>query len=481
MMPERTRTLTEPFKIKMVEPLRVTTEAHREQALREAGYNPFLLRSVDVFIDLLTDSGTGAMSDAQWAGMMRGDESYAGASSWENLERVVKALTGMPYVLPTHQGRAAERILYGLLGGPGRIFLSNTHFDTTRANIEFTKALAVDLPCPEARDTELYAPFKGNVDLEALAAMIATHGADNIGAVIVTVTNNSAGGQPVSMANVRAVRALCDAHGLRLVIDGCRIAENAYFISDREAGYSDKSYYDIAREMLSLADAFIMSAKKDGLSNTGGLLTLRDRALAEKCSNQLIISEGFVTYGGLTGRDMEAIAIGLEEVFHKDYLEYRIRSTAYLGDHLRAKGIPVVWPIGGHAVYIDAHALYPNIPLEEFPGQALVADLYLKGGIRCVEVGSVMFGKYESDGRLLPAAKELVRLAIPRRVYTQSHIDYVVDVFDDILALRGKRHGYHITYEPPFLRHFTAQFAPSEDGPRAPPAGILDPSTGKSL
>ena len=452
------RTLTEPFKIKMVEPLRVTTEEYRKDVLKNSGYNPFLLRSSDVFIDLLTDSGTGAMSDRQWAGIMVGDESYAGARSWEHLETVVKELTGMPYILPTHQGRAAERILYGILGGPDKVFISNTHFDTTRANIEFTGAKAIDIVYEAAKDPELDLPFKGNIDLEQLESLIKEHGAPYIAAVIITVTNNSSGGQPVSMGNVKALRKICDAHKLLLVIDGCRIAENAYFIKHREEGYADKTYEEIAKEMLRLGDAFIMSAKKDGMVNIGGLLTMKDEALSVKCKNLLIISEGFTTYGGLAGRDMEALAIGLTEVFDPDYLHYRIRSTAYLGEHLRNKGVPVVWPIGGHAVYIDAKKLYPNIPVEQYPGQSLVCDLYIKGGIRCVEVGSVMFGKYDETGKLIPAANELVRLAIPRRVYTQSHIDYVLDVFDDILELRQQSKGYKITYEPPFLRHFTARF-----------------------
>lgn len=454
------RTLTEPFKIKMVEPLTVTTEAYRTEALKKAGYNTFLLRSQDVFIDLLTDSGTGAMSDKQWSGIMMGDESYAGARSWEHLERVVKALTGMEYVLPTHQGRAAERILYTILGGPEKLFISNTHFDTTRANIEYTGATAIDIVCEDGKDNEIDLPFKGNIDLEKLEKLLVENGREKVAAVIMTVTNNSSGGQPVSMENMKAVRRICDKHGIMMVIDGCRIAENSYFVKHREAAYSEKTYEEIAQEMLNLGDAFIMSAKKDGLVNMGGLLTVKDEALSIKCRNLLIISEGFTTYGGLSGRDMEALAIGLGEVFDKDYLHYRIKSTAYLGERLRAKGIPVVWPIGGHAVYIDAKKLYSNIPVEEYPGQALVVDLYLKGGIRSVEVGSVMFGKYDEGGKLIPAANELVRLAIPRRVYTQSHIDYVLDIFDDILELKAQKNGYAITYEPPFLRHFTAHFKP---------------------
>ncbi len=459
-MSERMRTLTEPFKIKMVEPLKVTTEEYRREALKVAKYNPFLLRAQDVFVDLLTDSGTGAMSDKQWSGIMMGDESYAGARSWEHLESVVKSLTGMEYIIPTHQGRAAERILYSIIGGPDKVFISNTHFDTTRANIEYTNAEAIDIVCTEADNVESFAPFKGNIDLEKLEQLIKERGSKAIAAVIMTVTNNSSGGQPVSMANMKAVRKICDKHQIMMVIDGCRIAENSYFVKHREEEYSKKSYLEIAQEMLHLGDAFIMSAKKDGLVNMGGLLTVKDKELSVKCQNLLIISEGFTTYGGLSGRDMEALAIGLTEVFDEDYLNYRVKSTAYLGEKLKAKGVPVVWPIGGHAVYIDAKKLYNQIPVEEYPGQTLAVDLYLKGGIRTVEIGSVMFGKYDEQGKLIAAEQELVRLAIPRRVYTQSHIDYVLDVFDDILEMRNQKNGYKITYEPQFLRHFTSHFEP---------------------
>ncbi|MBL7811423.1 MAG: tryptophanase [Bacteroidetes bacterium] len=457
---ENQKTLAEPFRIKMVEPLKVTNEAYRLSKLRQAGYNPFLLNSEDVFIDLLTDSGTGAMSDRQWAGLMMGDESYAGARSWHHLEDEVKDLTGMPYVLPTHQGRAAERILYGLLGGKDKVFISNTHFDTTRANIEFTGATAIDIPCAESTDTETWAAFKGNMDIEKLESLINEYGSEQVGAVILTVTNNSAGGQPVSMANAKAVRDVCSQYGVLLVLDGCRIAENSYYIRHREAGFGEKTYREIASGMFAIADAFIMSAKKDGLVNMGGLLTLRSKDLAERCTNLLIISEGFATYGGLTGRDMEALAIGLREVFNPDYLEYRIKSTEYLGNHLREAGIPLLWPTGGHAIYIDAQKMYPHIPVHEYPGQALVCSLYQTGAIRSVEVGSVMFGKTTDDGMLIPAAKELVRLAIPRRVYTQSHIDYVVEVFTRLKETAAATRGYRIVWEPPFLRHFTARFEP---------------------
>lgn len=454
----RQRTLAEPFRIKMVEPVRMTTPEYRKQILRKAGYNPFLLRSDDVYIDLLTDSGTSAMSDRQWSAMMLGDESYAGASSWEKLETEVKDLTGMHYVLPTHQGRAAERILYGQLGGKGKVFVSNTHFDTTRANIEFTGATAFDCMSDESLDIDLELPFKGDMDIAQARQYILQYGPENVAAIVLTVTNNSAGGQPVSMANARQVRALCDEFGILLVLDGCRIAENAYFIKHREANYSDKSFREIAQEMLSISDAFIMSAKKDALVNMGGLLVLRDKKLAEKCTNLLIISEGFATYGGLSGRDMEAMTVGLQEVFDMDYLHYRIKSTEYLGKHLQEKGVPLVKPFGGHAIYIDAKNFYDHIPVHEFPGQALVCDLYEQGAIRCVEVGSVMFGKYDAQGNHIAPKSELVRLAIPRRVYTQSHIDYVIDVFDDIIENKHQSTGFKITYEPPFLRHFTATF-----------------------
>lgn len=454
------KTLAEPFRIKMVEPLRITSPDFRRTALAEASYNPFLLNADDVFIDLLTDSGTSAMSDNQWAALMQGDESYAGASSWHHLHDVVSDLTGMPYIFPTHQGRAAERILYGVIGGPGKFFFSNTHFDTTRANIEYSGAIAEDLMTSENLDPQTILPFKGNIDLVALEKRLNETPSDKVGAVIITVTNNSSGGQPVSMANVKAARELCDRFGIRLVIDGCRIAENSYFIKRDEPGYTAYSYLEIAKEMLRLGDAFIMSAKKDGLVNMGGLLCMSDSSLSEACRVSLIITEGFPSYGGLTGRDMEALAVGLKEVFDADYLEYRIRSTEYLGTHLHSMGIPVYLPIGGHAVYVDARKLYDHIPVEHYPGQALVCDLYITGGVRTVEIGSVMFGKNGPDGTLIPAANELVRLAIPRRVYTQSHIDYVIEAFGFILEDRRKNKGYRITYEPPFLRHFTAHLAP---------------------
>lgn len=455
---KRPRTLAEPFKIKMVEPLKITTETYRKTQLAKAYNNPFLLKSEDVFVDLLTDSGTGAMSEQQWSAMMLGDESYAGASSWEKLETEVKDLTQMPFVIPTHQGRAAERILYGILGGKDKVFISNTHFDTTRANIEFTGAQAFDVIYEEAKDPQKEMPFKGDLNVEAADAIIQKFGADRIGAIVLTITNNSAGGQPVSYKNALAVRALCDKYGLLLVLDACRIAENSYFVKHREAGFENQTYREIGTAFLRLGDAFIMSAKKDGLVNMGGLLTLKDKKLAEQCMNLLIISEGFVTYGGLSGRDMEALAVGLQEVFDDDYLHYRIKSTEYLGRYLNELGIPTVKPYGGHAIYVDAKAFYSHIAPHEYPGQSLVCDLYVKGGIRCCEIGSVMFGKTDAQGNFVPAQFELVRLAIPRRVYTQSHIDYVIDIFAELSEEKQASKGMKITYEPPFLRHFTAHF-----------------------
>ncbi len=436
----------------------MSTEEQRIRYIREAHFNPFLLQSSQVIIDFLTDSGTSAMSSEQWAGVMRGDESYAGSISWERLREEIHDLTGYPHILPTHQGRAAERILYGHLGGKGKVFISNTHFDTTRANIEYSGSEAIDIPSREAVDYASSYPFKGDMDLVRLEEQIAKHGAKNIGAVILTVTNNSGGGQPVSMQNAIGVAAICKRHSIYFILDCCRIAENAWFIHHKEAGYSQWSYRHIAQKMFSLADGCIMSAKKDALVNMGGFLAVRDQALSDACANLLIITEGFVTYGGLSGRDMEAMAIGLREVFDADYLTYRIKSTSYLGEHIKAKGVPVQYPIGGHAVYIDAGAFYPHIPPEQYPGQVLVCELYKKGGIRAVEVGSVMFGKYDEQGKLIPAPVELVRLAIPRRVYTQSHIDYVIEVFDEVIRCKDEAKGLVIEKEAPFLRHFTAWF-----------------------
>lgn len=454
------KTIIEPFRIKTVEPITMSTPEERVGFLKKAHYNPFLLKSDEVIIDFLTDSGTSAMSSFQWSAMMQGDESYAGARSWDKFEQAIRDLTGMPYILPTHQGRAAERILYGHLGGKNKIFISNTHFDTTRANIEFTGATAIDIPVKESKNFTSDYPFKGNMDTGKLESLIRKYGREHIAAVILTVTNNSGGGQPASMQNARDISNLCKKHHILLILDCCRIAENSYFIHEKEQGYNKLTFREIAQEMFMLADGCIMSAKKDALVNIGGFLALRDKTLCEACTQLLIITEGFTTYGGLAGRDMEAIAIGLREVFEPAYITYRIRSTQYLGEHILKKGIPVIYPIGGHAVYVDAKTLYPQIPVEEYPGQALVCELYKTGGIRSVEIGSVMFGTYNESGGLIPAAMELVRLAIPRRVYTQSHIDYVVEVFDEILSTKKTVKGLKITKEPKFLRHFTAEFEP---------------------
>ncbi|MBS1499532.1 MAG: tryptophanase [Bacteroidetes bacterium] len=453
------RTIIEPFRIKSVEPIGLSTEAQRAEQLKAAHYNPFLLRSEDVVIDLMTDSGTGAMSAHQWAGVMEGDEAYAGSRSWVRMEKAVQDLTGMRHVLPTHQGRAAERIIYGHLGGAGKVFISNTHFDTTRANIEYSGATAIDIPIPEGQDPAAQHPFKGNMDLEQLDQLLKQH-QGRVGAVILTVTNNSGGGQPVSLANAEGVSAICKRHGALFMLDCCRVAENSWFVKHREAGMGNRSYREIAQRMFALADGAVMSAKKDGMVNMGGFLALRDADLAEACTNLLIITEGFTTYGGLSGRDMEAIATGLDEVFDPHYLDYRIRSTTFLGDRLHELGVPLMRPIGGHAVYIDAKALYPHIPPAQYPGQALVCELYLLGGIRSVEIGSVMFGKRLEDGTETYHAMELVRLAIPRRVYTQSHIEYVAETFEEIMRTRDRAKGFRIVKEPRFLRHFTAHFEP---------------------
>jgi tryptophanase len=453
------KTIIEPFKIKSIEPIELSTQEQREVFLKKANYNTFLLSAEQVTIDFLTDSGTSAMSTDQWAAVMKGDESYAGSRSWQSMEKAVKHLTGMEYILPTHQGRAAERIIYGFLGGKGKTFVSNTHFDTTRANIEFPGGEAIDIPIKAAMDSSLSHPFKGNMDVEKLRQIIAEKGAENIGAVILTVTNNSGGGQPVSMQNTKDVNLVCKEYGILLILDCCRVAENAYFIKHRERGFEDKTYEEIAQQMFALSDGAAMSSKKDALVNMGGFLALRDKQIAKSCTDLLIITEGFATYGGLSGRDMEALAIGLSEVFDPHYLEYRIKSTAYLGEKMNEMGVPVILPIGGHAVYVDAKKLYPHIPPHEYPGQALACELYKKGGIRTVEIGSVMFGKYDQDsGKLIPASMELVRLAIPRRVYTQSHVEYVIETFEDILKDKNDIRGYKIVEEAKFLRHFTAKF-----------------------
>lgn len=455
------KTIIEPFRIKSVEPIHLTTRDEREARLREAGYNVFLLRSEDVLIDLLTDSGTSAMSSNQWAAIMRGDESYAGSPSFYRFEKAIHDIFGFKYVFPTHQGRAAERILFSVMCKPGDVVPSNTHFDTTRANVEHTGARAVDLVIPEGREPQTIHPFKGNMDVAALERLIADVGRDRIPLCMLTVTNNSGGGQPVSMANVRAVSTICRRHRIPLYIDAARYAENAYFIKLREEGYASKTPIEIAREMFALADGATMSAKKDGMVNIGGFIASNDPAVAQQERNLLILTEGFPTYGGLAGRDLEAIAVGLYETLAEDYLLYRITSTTYLGRHISEKGVPIVQPPGGHAIYIDAAALLPHIPPLELPGQALVIELYREAGIRAVEIGTVMFGRRDpATGAETPASMELVRLAIPRRVYTQSHVDYVVEAILNVHARREAVRGYRFSEQAPFLRHFSARFEP---------------------
>ncbi|UCF21570.1 MAG: tryptophanase [Gemmatimonadota bacterium] len=454
------KTIIEPFRIKAVEPIRMSTREERERKIREAHYNVFLLHADDVLIDLLTDSGTGAMSADQWAAMMRGDESYAGSRSWFRFEESVKRLFPFKHIIPTHQGRAAERILFSVTCKPGDIVPNNTHFDTTRANVEYRGARAVDLPCGESRQTGERHPFKGNMDVAALASLLDEERAA-VPLVMLTITNNSGGGQPVSMANVRAVHEICKRHGVPLDIDACRFAENAYFIKQREEGYAGKSVAEIARELMSYADGCTMSAKKDGLANIGGFLATNDEELARQERDLLILTEGYPTYGGLAGRDLEAIAVGLDEVVQEDYLRYRIVSTDYLGKHIAEAGVPIVQPPGGHAVYIDAGAFLGHLKSLEYPGIALAVELYREAGIRAVEIGSVMFAHYDPEtGEETAAEKELLRLAIPRRVYTQSHIDFVVEAIIDVWRRREDISGYRIVYQAPFLRHFTARFEP---------------------
>jgi tryptophanase len=443
------RTIIEPFRIKSVEPIHWTQRADRERFLQLAHYNLFLLAADNVLIDLLTDSGTGAMSIYQWGAIMEGDESYAGSRSFVRFRDSVHSIFGYRHVIPTHQGRAAERILFSVMLKPGDVVPNNTHFDTTRANVEATGAEALDLLIPEGRQPGLIHPFKGNMDVAALEQTIARVGREHIPLVMLTITNNSGGGQPVSMENARQVSALCHQHNIPLYFDACRFAENSYFIKLREPGYEDKTPKQIAQEMFSLGDGCTMSAKKDGMANIGGFLCTNNDLLAQQEKDLLILTEGYPTYGGLAGRDLEAIAVGLQEAVDEDYLRYRIASTAYLGNHLAEQGIPLVLPPGGHAVYLDARAFVPHIPLEQFPGVALAAELYLEGGIRSVEIGSLMFGE--------AAKMDLVRLAIPRRTYTQSHIDYVIEVITEVWHKRAQIRGLRLTYEPPFLRHFTAQ------------------------
>jgi len=445
-------TIIEPFRIKSVEPIRWTTRQQREKYLREANYNVFLLAAEHVLIDLLTDSGTGAMSTEQWAGVMRGDESYAGSPSFLRFRDSVQEIFGYKHVIPTHQGRAAERILFSVMCKKGDVVPNNTHFDTTRANVEFAGAEALDLPCCESKDPAAQHPFKGNMDVTALERTIAHVGRERVPLVMLTVTNNSGGGQPVSMENARAVQAVCRKHRIPLYFDACRFAENSYFIKLREAGYADKTPKAIAQEMFRLGDGCTMSAKKDGMANIGGFLCTNDDVLAQQEKNLLILTEGYPTYGGLAGRDLEAVGIGIREALDEDYLRYRIASTAYLGRHISEQGVPIVQPPGGHAVYIDARAFLPHIPQAQFPGVALANELYLEGGIRSVEIGTLMFDQ--------AARMDLVRLAIPRRVYTQSHIDYVVEVILEVWKKRDQIRGMKLMYGAPFLRHFTAKLEP---------------------
>jgi tryptophanase len=458
---ERWQTIIEPFRIHSVEPIRITSVEERQAALERARYNLFNVHAEDVIIDFLTDSGTGAMSRDQWAAVQRGDESYAGSPSWYRFLEAVQKLFPFKHVIPTHQGRAAEKILFSVIGGPGRVVPNNAHFDTTRANVEFSGAEAIDLTPP--RDPRERAPFKGDMDVRLLEQLIAERGAESIPVVFMTITNNSMGGQPVSLANLRAVRDVCTSNGLPLFLDACRFAENAWFIKQREEGYANKSIPEIVGEIAALADGMTMSAKKDGLANIGGWLAMNDDDIAERCRNMLILTEGFITYGGLAGRDLEAIAQGLDEIVDEDYLRYRIRSTEYLGEALDAAGVPVVLPIGGHAVYLDARALLPHIPPTEYPGQALAVALYREGGIRGCEIGTVMFG-LRPDGTEHPAPFDLVRLAIPRRTYTQSHVDYVIEVVKSVASCAEDLRGYRIASPPTALRHFTARFEPIKRG-----------------
>jgi len=454
------KTIIEPFRIKITETFKPITRAQRIAALQNAHYNVFLLKGEDCCIDLLTDSGTGAMSTEQWAAMMLGDESYAGGKSWYKFEAVVREITGFRHILPTHQGRAAEGILSMTRLKAGDTVPNNSHFDTTRANIEFVGAKAVNLPCAAGMDPALDAPFKGDMSLDRLTQFIESGDVDKIPFCIITVTNNAGGGQPVSMANIRAVKQILEEHGIPLVLDACRFAENAYFIHEREPEYKHHTLLEIAQEMFSYADAATMSCKKDGLANIGGFLACNDDCWAEDFRNVLILREGFPTYGGLAGRDLEAIAVGLREALDYDYQAYRHATIVYLGDRLMAREIPIVQPVGGHAVFIDAHAFLPHIPASEYPGISLINSLYVEGGVRAVELGSVMFAHRDEAGKEIPAPLELVRLAFPRRVYTQSHFDYLIEVIDESWGQRESLHGYRITYQPKLLRHFSCHFTP---------------------
>ncbi len=453
------KTQIEPFKIKTVESIPITTLEQREQYLADAKYNPFMLRSDKVTIDLLTDSGTTAMSSKQWAAIMDGDEAYAGSRNYYEFESIVKEITGLDHVIPTHQGRAAEKILFTLLGGEGVVIPNNTHFDTTRGNIEFSKSLGIDCVIDEGLDTQNPYPFKGNMDLEKLEKVITTYGKENIPVCMLTVTNNSGGGQPVSMKNIRETKELLNKYDIPLFLDCCRFAENAYFIKLREEGYADKPIKEICQEMFSYVDGATMSAKKDGMSNSGGFLAMNNEKWMAKAKELLIITEGFLTYGGLTRRDLAALAIGFTEVLEEDYLKYRIGQVKYLGDKLEELGVPILRPTGGHGVYIDAKLFAPHIPAEQFPAQAVTCEIYRLGGIRAVEIGSLMFGKYNDDGEFIGAPMELVRLAIPRRVYTKSHMDYIAEACGEVYKNRDKLKGLKITWEAEYLRHFTIQMA----------------------
>ena len=455
------KTIIEPFRIKTVEPIRMTTIEQRKQLIKDAHYNLFSLKSEDVLIDLLTDSGTGAMSTNQWAALMKGDESYAGSPSYYRFEAAIKDLMPFKHVIPTHQGRAAEHILTFVVAdghGKGKIVPNNTHFDTTRANFEDAEIDARDLVIKEGLDPSLEYPFKGNMDLDKLEALLASE-ADNIPMVEITITNNAGGGQPVSMANIRGTKAICEKYGKPLIIDSARFAENAYFIKLREEGYRDKPVKEIVREMFSHADGMTMSAKKDTFANMGGWLAVNNDEWAEKARTRLIMTEGFPTYGGLSGRDMECIATGLEEIIDEDYLQYRIRSIQYINERLDAMGVPVMKPAGGHAIFVDAKKMLPHIPSLQYPAQSLAVALYIQGGIRGVEIGSFMFGR-QPDGSEKPAAMELVRLAMPRRVYTQAQADYIVEVFEDLRSNISDVPGMEVTWEPASLRHFTARLKP---------------------
>lgn len=452
------KTIIEPFRIKMTEPIPQPTREEREQFLKDAQYNVFLLPAQGITIDLLTDSGTGAMSSDQWAAMMHGDESYAGSYSWQRFESTVRSITGFKHILPTHQGRAAERIIAQVLVKQGHVIPNNSHFDTTRANMEYAGAEAINLLTDDAMRLDLDHPFKGNMDLEKLEKLIKDTGIERIPFCMITVTNNSGGGQPVSLQNIRETKELLKRYNIPLVIDACRFAENAYFIQQREAGQKDRSLKAIAQEMFSYADASTMSAKKDGLANIGGWLTCHNDEWAEQFKNLLILTEGFPTYGGLAGRDLDAIAVGLEEALTQDYQKYRHATVRYMAERLDAKGIPIVKPAGGHAIFLDAAAIAPHLAPLDYPGIAVVNSLYLKGGIRAVELGSVMFGSFDEAGNERPAPHELVRLAFPRRVYTQSHFDYVIEVLEEVWNDRESLTPHRITKQPPFLRHFSAHF-----------------------